>query len=111
MCPPSCYIVAPQASLPGTIVAEQRESFKEKKYAILSEQSRLLFHPVSVETLGGVGPASRKFLQELGQRIAENTGEKRSMQFLRQRLGIAIQIGNAVSIINSTVDQSYDIED
>ena len=53
---------------------------------------------MSCETLGGFGPESIDFIQEIGAKIAAKTGDKRASAFLRQRLGIAIQIGNAVAI-------------
>ena len=52
------------------------------------------FEPVSVETLGGMGNSTAAFIKRLGQRIIIGTGDAHSPIFLRQRLAIAIQIGN-----------------
>ena len=53
---------------------------------------------MAVETLGSWGQDSLKFLEDLGSRIATSTGDKRSTSYLFQRLGIAIQRGNVISI-------------
>ena len=52
------------------------------------------FEPVSVETLGGLGNSTRAFIKHLGGRITAATGDALSTSYLRQRLAIAIQIGN-----------------
>ena len=59
--------------------------------------------PVAVETLGALGEEASNFVHELGGRIATVTGEKRSTEFLLQRLSVAIQRGNASSVMG-TVD-------
>jgi len=59
--------------------------------------------PVAVETLGALGEEASDFVHELGRRIATVTGEKRSTEFLLQRLSVAIQRGNASSVLG-TVD-------
>ena len=54
--------------------------------------------PVANETLGSWAPLGLKFIKELGARIAETTGEKRSTAFLFQSIGIATQRGNSSSV-------------
>ena len=54
--------------------------------------------PVANETLGSWAPMGLKFLKEVGSRIADTTGEKRSTSFLFQAISIATQRGNASSI-------------
>ena len=54
--------------------------------------------PVASETLGSWAPLGLKFIKEIGTRIADATGEKRSTSFLFQSIGIAVQRGNAASI-------------
>ena len=75
-------------------VATIVESKKRTKYKDLS--ATLHFEPVSVESLGGLGETTGHFLQKLGNKIAEATGDKHATVFLRQRLAIAIQVGNSV---------------
>ena len=43
-------------------------------------------------------------LDRIGKRIKEHTGDSRAMDFLRQKISIAIQRGNAVSVLG-TVEQ------
>ena len=40
------------------------------------------------------------FIYEIGKRIAEKSGEKRETLWLKQRLNIAIQKGNALAILS-----------
>ena len=49
--------------------------------------------------MGVIGPSSRKFLAELGRRIAAATGERREQQWLVQRISLAIARGNAAAIL------------
>ena len=76
--------------------ADMAEKEKIEKYQELAKEYQ--FTPVAVETLGSWGQLSLKFLEDLGSKIAANTGDKRSRSFLFQRLGIAIQRGNVISI-------------
>jgi len=59
------------------------------------------FSPVAVETLGVWGPEAISLFGELGRRTAALTGEPRSAAFLHQRIDIALQRGNAASIMGS----------
>ena len=59
------------------------------------------FHPVAVETCDTIGPNSRDFLRELGKRLRMVTGELRLYACLLQRIFVAIQIGNATSVVAS----------
>ena len=60
-----------------------------------------LFQPVALETTGAVGPDSMPFLKELGLRIRRVTGEACSFVFLMQRLSVAVQTGNAISVLGT----------
>ena len=73
-------------------VATAVEAKKNAKYADLEVDFH--FEPVSVETLGGMGNSTSAFIECLGGRIAAATGDARSTSYLKQRLAIAIQIGN-----------------
>ena len=48
----------------------------------------------NVETMGAMGPRSLELVREVGRRIALETGEPRSTDFLLQRLSVAVQRGN-----------------
>ena len=60
--------------------------------------------PVAIESLGAIGPLSRALLKDLGRRIKESTGEARAHEYLVQRLAVAVQRGNAVSIMGTMGD-------
>ena len=77
--------------------ALQAETKKLSHYADLAANGYTVM-PVACETLGSWAPMGLKFIKEVGSRIADCTGEKRSTSFLFQSLGIAIQRGNAASI-------------
>ena len=79
--------------------AAKAENAKRNKYPDLVRRFR--FEPVAVETSGVFGPSTRNIVQEIGKRIAEKTGDKRETLWLKQRLNIAVQRGNALSIIAS----------
>ena len=63
--------------------------------------NRYRFEPIAIETSGVFGPTTRQIIQEIGKSISEKTGDKRETIWLKQRLNIAIQKGNAMSIISS----------
>ena len=61
------------------------------------------FVPVSVETLGVFGPEALSLLEDIGRQIIRaETGEPRSLQFLLQGVSVAIQQGNAASVLGTT---------
>ena len=49
-----------------------------------------------------MGPTGKKFINEIGTRIVESTGEKRARYFLFQALSMATQRGNVASILGTT---------
>ena len=53
--------------------------------------------------MGSWGSGARAFLPEVGNRVKQATGNERAMEFLRQRVSIEIQRGNAASVMG-TVD-------
>ena len=59
---------------------------------------------VATETMGTWGKVGLKFLKDLGKRIIEATGEKRSTCFLFQALSMANQMGDVASIKGSIPD-------
>ena len=79
--------------------AAKAENAKRTKYPDLVRRYR--FEPVAIETSGVFGPSSRNIIFEIGKRISEKTGDKRETMWLKQRLSIVIQKGNALSIISS----------
>ena len=78
--------------------AAKAETAKRTKYPDLVRRFR--FEPIAIETSGVFGPSTRNIIYEIGKRIAEKTGEKRETLWLKQRLNIAIQKGNALAILS-----------
>jgi hypothetical protein len=54
---------------------------------------------VAIETLGAWGSGALELVRDLGTRIALTTGDLRATTFLRQRLDVAIQRGNAEQFV------------
>eukprot|EP00731_Ephydatia_muelleri_P037505 Em0489g4a len=79
-------------------VAQQAEDRKMHKYKHLP---MLLFTPVAIETSGVFGPKTTEFLKELGHRLRQVSGEANSFAYLTQRLSVAVQRGNAASVLGT----------
>lgn len=47
------------------------------------------------------GLCAKKFIDELGKQITQRTNEKRSTVYLKQRISIDIQRGNAISVLGT----------
>ena len=88
-------------------VAAAAEERKKSKYSHLT--SCYTFKPVSIETAGVFGPETGAFLTELGNRIRRVSGEVKAKSYLFQRLSVAIQRGNAASVIG-TMSSSSELE-
>ena len=89
-----------------SVVAEEK---KKKKYVSLSDS--YLFTPIAVETLGPWGPEAISFVSELGRRLSAVTGDPRSGAFLKQKISMAVQRGNASCISGSFPHGSGTLED
>jgi hypothetical protein len=77
----------------------ESEAKKVSKYASLAVVHE--FVPVAIETLGTWGAAGLSFINEVGRKIASVSGDMRAASFLRQRLSLAVQRGNAASILGT----------
>ena len=86
------------AHAPG-VVAARAESQKLEKYANLSHSH--FFTPIAIETTGVLGPKTFSFIKDLARRITRQSGDPKSTTYLFQRLSMAVQLGNAVSIMGS----------
>ena len=74
-------------------LADAAESRKRAKYEEISATH--IFQPIAIETLGGLGTDTLRFITSLGKRVTQATGDDRATIFLRQGLGIAVQRGTA----------------
>ena len=79
--------------------AEQAEKTKTTLYSDLINNYTII--PVAMETLGSWGPTGKKFITDIGARIAEATGEKKSKYYLFQAISMAAQRGNVASILGT----------
>jgi len=59
------------------------------------------FQPVAVEALGPLNESACEFLNNLGWKIGDNTGDDRSTSFLFQQISILVQRFNAVLLNDS----------
>lgn len=75
--------------------AAKAEGAKTAKYAAITLTH--IFVPLAFETLGAWGDQCKNFVQELGRRITLVTSDVRETSYLKQRLSIAIQRGNAIA--------------
>ena len=59
------------------------------------------FEPIAVETMGVYGEFTAVIIRAIGRRLIEATGDPREANWFRQNLAIAIQRGNAFSILSA----------
>jgi len=79
--------------------AEVAEGAKMHKYSTFSPSYNII--PVAIQTLGAYGSSALSFVGDLGSRITRCTGEHRSTLFLRQRISVVMQRGNAISVLGT----------
>ena len=87
--------------------AREAEVKKCQKYEALGR--RYLFEPIAVETTGVYGTTTGTLLSDMGRRITNVSGDRRETLWLEQRIGLAVQRGNAYSILVA-VREKYDVE-
>ena len=68
------------------------------------------FVPVAVETSGAWGKEGWDLVKELGRRIGAVKREPRSTEWLRQRISLAIQRGNAYCILATHPSNAADVD-
>ena len=69
-----------------------------------------IFTPIAVETFGSWGKQGHNLIRDIGQKLCDITGDKRSTFFLFQRISMAVQRGNATSILG-TVSSTSNLEE
>ena len=80
-------------------MADLAEEKKTVKYTSLG--AGYSFTPVAIESLGAMGKRSLAFVKELGHRVRQCSGEVKARAYLLQRLSVAVQRGNAVSVLGT----------
>ena len=91
-------LVGPRPTAPGK-AANKKEEDKLNHYSSLTDN--YWFIPITVETLGTMGASATAFVKDLSNRLITATGDRRAGHYFRQRLGLAVQRGNALSIMNT----------
>ena len=95
-----------QSTMAAGAVTSQAEDWKKVKYSYLEGHPDICFIPIAYETSGVVSPLSLIFLKELGHRLSATTCDTESYSYLLQRLSVAVQRGNAASIIGTLFSPS-----
>ena len=95
-----------RTSIEAGAAAATSETKKITKYSLLSDRHE--FFPVAIETLGTWGERGLAFINELGKRIAAVSGDNRSTAFLKQRMSLAVQRGNAAAVLGTLVAFAVD---
>ena len=88
--------------------AHASESKKITKYLALADKHD--FVPVAIETLGTWGERGLAFMNEVRRRVAAITGDNRSTAFLKQRMSLAVQRGNAAAVLGTFASSSEDYD-
>ena len=83
-----------RSAMEAGTAANSAEEHKRCKYAALAEAHQ--FEPIAV-----YGKSSGAILKAIGRCLVEVTGEPREVNWFRQNLAIAIQRGNAFSILSA----------
>ena len=79
--------------------AEKAEKGKIALYQELAND--YIFTPIALETMGSWGKQGHSLIKEIGLRLSDVTGDKRSTFYLFQRISMAIQLGNAASVLGT----------
>jgi len=100
----TCVSTFAASHLPATVAragaaAEAAAGRKRLKYS--NFLANYWFVPVAVEVTGVICDEANTFLNEIGRRLRNRGQDPRSGAFLRQRLSIAVQRGNASSIMGT----------
>ena len=83
--------------------ADAAANQKQRKYHAL--ENRFIVQSIDFETMGSWGADAKACHTEVGTRVKQATGNVRSMEFLRQRVSMEIQRGNAAAVMG-TVESS-----
>jgi hypothetical protein len=92
-----CKTYVPITARKAGAAAAKAEKKKRDLYALLPHQYQFL--PFVVETIGPFGDDALKFVHRPGDRLRSATGEPRETAWLIQRISLAIQWGNAASVV------------
>ena len=84
---------------PGT-TATEAEVRKIEKYRELIDNG-YIFQPVALELQGSLGESSEIFITRLCKMLCRSHDDQRAGSFLKQRISMALQIGNAACVLGT----------
>ncbi|KAI5728591.1 hypothetical protein M8J77_018338 [Diaphorina citri] len=101
----TCTDTLAPSNLPSTAAnpaaaAEKACQLKHRKYQHLKDQN-YIFKAVAVETMGPICGEAKGWLEDLGRLAIVKTGEPRAKNFIYQQISLAVQRGNAASILGA----------
>ena len=80
------------------------EARKTEKYRELIDNG-YIFQPVALEVQGSFGESSEIFITRLCEMLCCSHDDQRSASFLKQRISMALQIGNAACVVGTVSDR------
>ena len=87
---------------PGT-TATKAEARKIEKYSELIDNG-YIFHPVALEVQGSLGESSEIFITRLCKMLCRSNDDQRAGTFLKPRISMVLQIGNAACVLETASD-------
>ena len=78
------------------------------KYSAL--ESKFFFVPIAIESSGIFGPKAYTFLNDLGRHLMSVTMDFQARHYLFQRISVAVQRGNAASVMGTSRKDSEDLD-
>jgi hypothetical protein len=79
--------------------ADQAQLLKRRKYSSLVQNYE--FAALAVETMGPWSADMKAFMRTLSSRLVHASGDPRAGAYLSQRIALAVQRGNAASVMGS----------
>ena len=94
-----------QASLcnPGTTATEAEARKIEKNRELID--NGYIFQPVALEVQGSLGESIESFITRLCKMLCRSHDDQRAGSFLKQRISMALQIGNAACVLGTVSDR------
>lgn len=94
--------------------AAERACIHKHDYYTHTKASHFLFVGLAFETLGPWCIETKKFIDTVGRMLIEESGDIRAKYFLKNRISLAIQQGNAISILgtrpsDNQLDEIYNL--
>ena len=88
---------------PGT-TATEAEARQIENYRELLD-SGYVFQPMALEVKGSVGESSKIFITRLCKMLCRSHDDQRAGSFLKQRISVSLQIGNAACVLGTVSDR------